>query len=118
MKGAIAKAEELAKENSPTLYPWPVHQSSQSGRSSCHNCPGEIWADTDGKSRYFLSLEWELVEPSHRHREGLKSYNRRFELSVWNLRPPPVITQGRLDLTKFRALALDLFGYSQYRHSR
>ena len=42
MKGAIAKADELAKEIPNSIHPRPVRQPRQPQGSCCHHRPGDL----------------------------------------------------------------------------
>jgi cysteine synthase A len=54
MKGAIAKAEELAAADSRQLHPRAVRQPGQS-QAHFETTGPEIWEDTDGKVDIFVA---------------------------------------------------------------
>ncbi len=54
MKGAIAKAEELAKEIPGQLYPGTVRKPGEPEAHKATTGP-EIWKDTDGKVDIFVA---------------------------------------------------------------
>ena len=54
MKGAIAKADELAKRDSKQLYPWTVCKPCESKVHKETTGP-EIWKDTDGAVDIFVA---------------------------------------------------------------
>ncbi len=54
MSGAIAKADELAKETAEQLYPGSVRKPGKSGRAHATTGP-EIWKQTDGKVDIFIA---------------------------------------------------------------
>ena len=55
MKGAIAKADELAKEIPEQLHPRPVRQPRQPQGVTVATTGPEIWEDTDGKVDIFVA---------------------------------------------------------------
>ena len=55
MKGAIAKADELAKRDPQLLHPRPVRQPGPTPRAHIATTGPEIWDDTDGKVDIFVA---------------------------------------------------------------
>ena len=55
MKGAIAKADELAKEIPNSLHPRPVREPGQPQGTTSRTTGPEIWEDTDGKVDIFVA---------------------------------------------------------------
>lgn len=54
MKGAIAKAQELAESTPNQLYPQPVHHPANPATHRASTGP-EIWQDTEGKVDIFVA---------------------------------------------------------------
>ena len=66
MKGAIAKADELAKETAQQLHPRPVCQPRQPRRPQGHHRPGDL----GGHRRQGRHLRGRRRHRRHHHRRG------------------------------------------------
>ena len=102
MKGAIAKAEELAKEipNSfiPGQFTYPANQAAHRATTA-----QEIWADTDGKVDIFVAgmgTGGTITGTG----EGLKSYNPKIRIVGVEPAASPVITQGKAGPHKIQGI--------------
>lgn len=102
MKGAIAKAEELAKEIPNSFIPG---QFTNPANPATHRATTaqEIWADTDGKVDIFVAgmgTGGTITGTG----EGLKSYNPKIRIVGVEPASSPVITQGKAGPHKIQGI--------------
>ena len=102
MKGAIAKAEELAKEIPNSFIPG---QFTNPANPAAHRATTaqEIWADTDGKVDIFVAgmgTGGTITGTG----EGLKSYNPKIRIVGVEPASSPVITQGKAGPHKIQGI--------------
>ena len=102
MKGAIAKAEELAKEIPNSFIPG---QFTNPANPAAHRATTaqEIWADTDGKVDIFVAgmgTGGTITGTG----EGLKSYNPKLRIVGVEPASSPVITQGKAGPHKIQGI--------------
>ena len=102
MKGAIAKAEELAKEIPNSFIPG---QFTNPANPAAHRATTaqEIWADTDGKVDIFfagMGTGGTITGTG----EGLKSYNPKIRIVGVEPASSPVITQGKAGPHKIQGI--------------
>lgn len=102
MKGAIAKAEELAKEIPNSFIPG---QFTNPANPAAHRATTaqEIWADTDGKVDIFVAgmgTGGTITGTG----EGLKSHNPKIQIVGVEPASSPVITQGKAGPHKIQGI--------------
>lgn len=102
MKGAIAKAEELAKEIPNSFIPG---QFTNPANPAAHRTTTaqEIWADTDGKVDIFVAgmgTGGTITGTG----EGLKSHNPKIQIVGVEPASSPVITQGKAGPHKIQGI--------------
>ena len=102
MKGAIAKAEELAKEIPNSFIPG---QFTNPANPAAHRATTaqEIWADTDGKVDIFVAgmgTGGTITGTG----EGLKSHNPKIRIVGVEPASSPVITQGKAGPHKIQGI--------------
>lgn len=102
MKGAIAKAEELAKEIPNSFIPG---QFTNPANPAAHRTTTaqEIWADTDGKVDIFVAgmgTGGTITGTG----EGLKSHNPKIRIVGVEPASSPVITQGKAGPHKIQGI--------------
>ena len=102
MKGAIAKAEELAKEIPNSFIPGQVTNPANPAAHRATTAQ-EIWADTDGKVDIFVAgmgTGGTITGTG----EGLKSYNPKIRIVGVEPASSPVITQGKAGPHKIQGI--------------
>lgn len=102
MKGAIAKAEELAKEIPNSFIPG---QFTNPANPAAHRATTaqEIWADTDGKVDIFVAgmgTGGTITGTG----EGLKAHNPKIRIVGVEPADSPVITQGKAGPHKIQGI--------------